>query len=67
MHNSIDLAIMIEVVFFGELGTYSLFCPTSDNDVNCDCLQNVIDVAIYIDHVYFGADLPCDPCTATCN
>jgi len=65
--NAVDLAIMIQVVYFGEFGTISQFCPTVDNDINCDCLTDVLDVAVYIDYVYFGGALPCDPCTITCQ
>jgi len=67
LQNAIDLAIMIQVVYFGDLGTISPFCPTVDNDINCDCLTDVVDVAIYIDYIYFGGSLPCDPCTITCQ
>jgi len=49
-----DLAIVIDVVFFGGLDVSDPDCPTSRSDFNADGFADATDLAMLIDHVFFG-------------
>lgn len=57
-----DLAILIDVVFFGVSDIQDGNCITTRGDFNCDGFTDAVDLALLIDHVFFGGSGPCDPC-----
>jgi len=57
-----DLAIVIDIVFFGQTDVQDPACPLSRSDFNCDGFSDAVDLALLIDHVFFGGAGPCDPC-----
>jgi hypothetical protein len=56
--NAVDLALLIDYVFFGG----SAPTPVETGDLNQDCLSDAADLAILIDVVYFGAPPPPPGC-----
>jgi hypothetical protein len=62
--NAVDLATLIDIVFFGATDYTDPSCPhVGRGDYNCDCLVNSVDLAELIDGVFFGGVGPCNPCT----
>jgi hypothetical protein len=59
---AVDLAQMIDIVFFSGTDTQDPDCPRSRADFNCDSAADAVDLAQLIDHVFFGGAGPCDPC-----
>lgn len=59
---AVDLAQLIDIVFFGAIDVQDPDCPDSRGDFNCDHLSDAVDLAQLIDHVFFGGAGPCDPC-----
>jgi len=54
--NSVDLALLIDIVFFaGPLPSLPFLA-----DINCDGLADSVDLAILIDHVFFSGAAPCE-------
>jgi hypothetical protein len=60
-----DLAILIDVVFFGLADVQDVLCPGTRSEFNCDGFVDAVDLAFMIDHVFFGGPGPCDPCNCT--
>lgn len=57
-----DLAIEIDIVYFGATDTQDLGCPMTRADFNSDGFADSVDLALLIDHVFFGGSGPYDPC-----
>lgn len=54
--DAVDLAILIDVVFFG----LSEPDPPGLSDINCDGVTDAVDLALFIDYVFFGGASPCN-------
>jgi len=54
--NAVDLACLIDYVFFGA----PPFDPEELADLNCDTFGDAVDLAILIDFVFFGGPQPLD-------
>jgi len=63
--DAVDLAIEIDIVFFGSIDPQDPSCPATRGEFNCDGFTDAVDLAEFIDHVFFGGAGPCDPCR--CN
>jgi hypothetical protein len=61
--NAVDLAIEIDVVFFGAADVQDPSCLATRADFNADSTVDAVDLALLIDHVFFGGAGPADPCT----
>jgi len=57
-----DLAVTVDIVFFGLGCPLAINCPVCCADFNCDCSVDAVDLALLIDHVFFGGPGPCNPC-----
>lgn len=57
-----DAAFVIDIVFFGGVNVYSIFCPRAKSDFNSDGSVDGVDVALCVDHVFFGQPGPRNPC-----
>ncbi|MEW5873761.1 MAG: choice-of-anchor B family protein [Candidatus Zixiibacteriota bacterium] len=57
-----DLAIVIDIVFFGGADVQDLLCPGTRADFDCSGTVDAVDLAQLIDHVFFAGTGPCDPC-----
>ncbi|MEW5875834.1 MAG: SBBP repeat-containing protein [Candidatus Zixiibacteriota bacterium] len=53
--DAVDLALMIDMVFFG----LPLPQPQDLADINCDTFTDAVDLAVMIDAVFFGGSIPC--------
>lgn len=60
--DALDLARLIDVVFFGAPNEQDITCPSPRADFDCSGLSDVVDLAVMIDHVFFGGAAPCGPC-----
>lgn len=60
--NAVDVAIEIDIVFFGAPNSGDMDCHAKRSDFNNDMVTDAVDLAIMIDHVFFGGDGPVDPC-----
>jgi len=60
--DAVDLALLIDVVFFGADDIQDPSCPATRADFNADAAVDAVDLAFLIDHVFFGGDPPADPC-----
>jgi len=60
--DAVDLAILIDVVFFGTLDVQDPCCPITRGDFNGDGFVDAVDLAIMIDYVFFGGSGPVNPC-----
>jgi len=60
--DAVDLAIVIDIVFFGQPDVQDQFCQTTRADFDCNELTDAVDLAFLIDHVFFGGAGPCDGC-----
>ncbi|MEW5873662.1 MAG: FG-GAP-like repeat-containing protein [Candidatus Zixiibacteriota bacterium] len=60
--DAVDLAILIDIVFFGFLDVQDPCCPTSRADFDGNGVVDAVDLALLIDHVFFGGPGPVDPC-----
>jgi len=60
--DAVDLALLIDIVFFGAPDVQDPNCPNARADFNCDEVSDAVDLAVMIDHVFFGGAGPCDPC-----
>ncbi|MEW5875830.1 MAG: tandem-95 repeat protein [Candidatus Zixiibacteriota bacterium] len=58
-----DLAIEIDIIFFGASDVQDGSCPRSRADFNADGVSDSVDLALLIDHVFFGGPGPNDPCS----
>lgn len=58
----VDVAIEIDVVYFGAPDFQDAACPTTRGDYNNDGVTDSADLALLIDHVFFGGPGPVDPC-----
>jgi hypothetical protein len=61
--DAVDLAIEIDIVFFGATDLQDPSCPTTRADFNADGTPDAVDLAELIDHVFFGGGGPADPCS----
>jgi hypothetical protein len=57
-----DLAIAIDITFFGAPDVTDPYCPRARADSNADGGADAVDLALLIDHVFFGGTGPTDPC-----
>jgi PKD repeat protein len=60
--DAVDLAIEIDIVFFGASDVQDPNCPTTRGDFNNDTVADAVDLALLIDHVFFGGVGPEGPC-----
>jgi len=60
--DAVDLAMLIDIVFFGSPDIQDPACPAVRSDFNCDGGADAVDLAELIDHVFFGGAGPCAPC-----
>lgn len=60
--DAVDLAVVIDIVFFGASDVQDPACPKTRADFNGDGVTDAVDLAILIDHVFFGGAGPTDPC-----
>lgn len=60
--NAADLAVFINIVFFGATEVQDPNCPRSRGDFNCNGSINAEDLTTMINHVFFGGPGPCSPC-----
>ncbi|MEW5874227.1 MAG: hypothetical protein AB1752_03485 [Candidatus Zixiibacteriota bacterium] len=60
--DAVDLALVIDVVFFGSSDIQDPSCHTTRGDFNADGFADAVDLAFLIDHVFFGAPGPVDAC-----
>ncbi|MEW5873841.1 MAG: FG-GAP-like repeat-containing protein [Candidatus Zixiibacteriota bacterium] len=60
--DAVDLAVEIDVVFFGGADRQDPACPATRGDFNADGFTDSVDLALLIDHVFFGGTGPVDPC-----
>jgi hypothetical protein len=60
--DAVDLAIVIDVVFFGQTDSKDWTCFTSRSDFDGNEVPDAVDLALVIDHVFFGGAGPVDPC-----
>ncbi|MEW5873661.1 MAG: LamG-like jellyroll fold domain-containing protein [Candidatus Zixiibacteriota bacterium] len=60
--DAVDLAILIDIVFFGAPDVQDPCCPTTRGDFNGDGFVDATDLAFLIDYVFFGGIGPTDPC-----
>lgn len=60
--NAVDLAMLIDIVFFGASDIQDANCPRTRADFNADGVANAVDLALIIDHIFFGGAGPTDPC-----
>ena len=68
--DAVDLAQVIDIVFFGALDITDPSCPTTRADFDNNGFADAVDLALVIDHVFFGGTGPCDPCNpvqSTCT
>lgn len=59
---SLDLGLMIDVLFAGKPDIQDSECPASRYDFDCDGFSTAIDLGKMIDFLFTGGDGPCDPC-----
>jgi len=60
--DAVDLAVVIDIVFFGAADSQDAQCPRTRADFNADGVADAVDLAQLIDHVFFGGAGPSDPC-----
>lgn len=60
--DAVDLAFIIDIVFFGAPDSQDPACPATRGDFNDDGFADAVDLAFVIDHVFFGGAGPVDPC-----
>jgi len=60
--DAVDLALLIDIVFFGQIDLHDPGCTSSRSDFNADRAADAVDLAQLIDHVFFGGAGPTDPC-----
>ncbi|MEW5876123.1 MAG: hypothetical protein AB1752_13200 [Candidatus Zixiibacteriota bacterium] len=68
--DAVDLALVIDIVFFGATDITDPTCPASRSDFDFNGFADAVDLALLIDHVFFGGPGPCDPCNpvqSTCS
>jgi len=61
--DAVDLAFLIDVVFFGAPDVQDPTCPRSRSDFNGDGISDAVDLAFLIDHIFFGGAGPENPCS----
>jgi len=59
---AVDLAVLIDIVFFGFEDITDPSCPISRADFDASGTTDAVDLALLIDHVFFGGTGPVDPC-----
>jgi hypothetical protein len=59
---SVDLAVMIDIVFFSAADPQDPECPATRFDFDCSGFTDAVDLAKMIDHVFFAGVGPCNPC-----
>lgn len=62
---AVDLAVMIDIVFFAGIDPQDPECPATRFDFDCTGSVDAVDLAKMIDHVFFAGAGPCNPCD--CN
>jgi len=62
--DGVDLAYLIDIVFFGSADRQSPFCPTTAGDFDGNRMVNAVDLALIIDRIHFAGNEPADPCTS---
>jgi len=53
---------LVDIIFFGASGFSDTYCPSTRADFNADQQDDAVDLALMIDHVFFGGAGPADPC-----
>jgi len=61
--DAVDLAIAIDIIFFGAPEIQDPLCPNPRADFDNSGLSDAVDLAFMIDHVFFGGQGPGDPCS----
>ncbi|MEW5875440.1 MAG: hypothetical protein AB1752_09690 [Candidatus Zixiibacteriota bacterium] len=60
--DAVDLANLIDIVYFGGLDHQDPDCSATRADFNADGVADAVDLALMIDHVFFGGPGPTQPC-----
>jgi len=60
--NAVDLAMVIDAMYFGGPKLHDARCPRMRYDLDCDGDMDAVDFQFMIDHVFFGGGTPCEPC-----
>jgi hypothetical protein len=60
--DAVDLAMVIDIVFYGVADVHDTNCPGTRADFDASGFADAVDLALVIDHVFFGAAGPVDPC-----
>ncbi|MEW5874385.1 MAG: thrombospondin type 3 repeat-containing protein [Candidatus Zixiibacteriota bacterium] len=60
--DAVDLAVLIDAVFFGGPDPQDPLCPDTRGDFNSDGVTDAVDLAVMIDYVFFGGSGPGEPC-----
>jgi len=63
--DAVDLAMVIDIVFFGAPDVMDPACPATRADFNADGFADAVDLAELIDHVFFGGAGPENPCACS--
>jgi hypothetical protein len=59
---SLDLAILIDILYAGEIDPRDPLCPTRRADFDCDGFSTSLDLPGLIDYLFAGGTGPCEPC-----
>ncbi len=60
--DSVDLSILIDVVFFGVPDVTDPQCPRTRSDFDDNGVADSVDLSLIIDYVFFGGPPPANPC-----
>lgn len=60
--NAVDVALQIQIRFFGGVDPRDPGCPTTRSDYTGEGLTNAVDLVRCINYVYVGGPGPVDPC-----
>lgn len=60
--NTIDLSILIDVLYAGAPDLQDPLCPLPRSDCDCDGYPTALDLSALIDYLFAGGVPPCDPC-----
>jgi hypothetical protein len=60
--DAVDLAILIDAMYFSGPVVHDALCPRVRYDLDCDGDMDGVDFQYMIDYVFFNGVEPCDPC-----